>query len=793
MQIFEKTASPEVQLPQIDGISPMMAELLYRRHATDELSMRAFLEPSLQRLHDPMLLKDMNEAVSCIREALKNGKKICVYGDYDVDGICAVSMMLMCLRSMGADVRYYIPSRHEEGYGMNPEAIEALFKDGVGLIITVDNGIKALKEAELCYKLGMKLIVTDHHLCGEELPCAEAVICHTRADDQYPNGDICGAGTAYKLIEALTGAKEALVYLPLAGLATIADVVPLLGENRTFAALALEMMNRGECQMGLREIARRARPGKKLGSGDIGFGIAPRLNAAGRLADAAVCVELLCSEDEVFCSETAEELEKLNARRQQEETEICAQAFEILDKCDLSDKRSIVLRGDWNSGVIGIAASRIVERYYRPTILFSQNGGMLTGSARSIPGVHIYAALLPCADLFTRFGGHAAAAGASMDEDKYEAFCERFEKSVRETVPMDVFIPRRFYELDAELKDIDMTLAEQTEALAPFGEGNPMPVFHISKAYLRGLKRIGTQGTHLKGSLCSAEYARPCVFFGAGDCHDELLEMDSCEILCEPSVNRYLGSETLQLRLKAVRPCLPTDAESYIRSHREKFIDAISRNILYNGSCSFIPYKLTDKDEWLEKALKEDITGVLVLCCSAKGAVALLGRRKLFERMDIRFFHENEQPCAYHTAVFAPILDAMHPWRYRRILIYDAPPVRGMAQKLRELAPNAEIFVGEEEGSDELEALRFSRDTFKPMYFAFMRAGRSFYNRMELCSYISRVTRMPEYLCRPAVAIMLELGFAVEDEGIHFVPDAPNSGLENSETYMALQAIWSGE
>lgn len=791
MQLFEKIETTEMSLPHIDGISPMIAALLSRRCAMDEKSMRAFLKPSLQQLHDPMLLKDMKTAVECIKDAVEQGERICIYGDYDVDGICSVSMMMMCLKGLGADVRYYIPSRHNEGYGMNAGAIDALSKDGVELIITVDNGIRANEEAELCYAKGMRLIITDHHLCGEKLPRAEAVVCHTRTDDTYPNGNICGAGTAYKLIEALIGKKKALAYLPLAGLATVADVVPLLGENRVFAALALERINAGECGLGLKTLARRARPGKSLNAQDIAFGLAPRLNAAGRLEDASLGVELLCNSDEGFCAETAEKLEKLNMKRQGEETQICAEAFAILDKSDLTDKRSIVLCGDWNSGVIGIAATRIAERYYRPVMLFSQNDGMLTGSARSIPGVHLYAALLPCADLFTRFGGHAAAAGASMEEKKFDEFCSRFEESIRAVAPMEAFVPRKFYELDAELNDIDMNLAAQMEALSPFGEGNPQPVLHVPKAYLRNLKRMGTDGTHLRGSLCSADSAKPCVFFGMGEEIDGLLEMDSCEALCEPSINCWQGTESLQLRLKAVKARLPEDADIYIAAHREKFIDAFSRNILYNDNCLFIPQKLERADEWLEDALKKDIAGVLVLCCTAEGATRLLRQKGLCEKMDIRFFSEIQKPCAYHAAVLAPVLDKMDPWRYRQILIYDAPPAKGFAEKLHALAPKAEIYLGEGDGIVEKEALRFSRERLKPMYLAFKRANRSFYNRQELCAYISEETQTPEYLCRLGVSIMLELGFACDDGGVRFVSDAAQSPLENSETYRALQAIWS--
>ncbi len=790
MQIFERIDEREEKLPKIKGISPLIVRLLLRRGARDEAEMRAFLHPSLAGLHDPFEMRDMQAAAERIKSAIEKKERICIYGDYDVDGICAVSMLYSCLKTMQADLRYYIPSRQDEGYGLNPEAIRALAADGVKLVITVDNGIRALDEAELCYKLNMQLIITDHHMCGETLPRAEAVLCHTRADDDYPNPHICGAGTAYKLIEALAGREPALEYLALVGIATIADLVPLLDENRVFAALALKKLNKGECQKGVLALMKSCKQDRELDAHDIAFGIAPRLNAAGRLSDATLCVELLCSEDEERCEEITRLLEELNSKRQQEEAAICEEAYAVLDASDLTDKRAIALKGNWNSGVIGIAASRIAEKYYRPTMLFAEKDGLLTGSARSVPKVHLYAALLQCGGLFTRFGGHAAAAGATLPAERFDEFCQSFEEAVRNVAEDDSFLPRKYYELDAELSELDIGLAAQIRLLAPFGEGNPSPLFRVGAAHLKNLKQIGREGRHLNGVISSGIASQPFVFFGRGESLDDFLQMDRCDVLCEPSVNLWRGTSSLQIKLKALRPCLPPNTKAYIAAHEEKFIDAFSCNILYNDKDLADLAQNVNADEWLADKLSEDLCGTLVLCFTQEGAERLLERADLCERMDISFFHEAYAPCAYHALVMAPLLSEMRPWRYRNILIYDTPVLPGITKKLTEIAPDARLFIGGGDSTKLKDSLRFDRETLKPMYKAFREAGRRFYNKAELADYLARNSEKRRCLCALGIDIMLELGFALEENGVSFVKDPPQAPLENSKTFRLLQELW---
>ncbi|MDO5111499.1 MAG: single-stranded-DNA-specific exonuclease RecJ [Clostridia bacterium] len=791
MELFIQNEAQCGQAPRVKGISPLLAALLARRGAADAAAMRAFLEPDIASLFDPFLFSGMEAAVSRIRAAIEGRERICVYGDYDVDGVCAVSMLLLCLRKLGADACYHIPSRHNEGYGMNLGAVEALAAQGVKLIVTVDNGVKAHEEAARCYELGMELVITDHHISGETLPRCEAALCHTLPGEAYPNRDICGAGTAFKLVQALCGFDEARRYFPLAGLATVADVVPLLGENRVIVAEALRMLNAGDAPTGLLALGREVNKEGKFSAYHFAFGFAPRLNAAGRIADASLCVELLCCAEEAEAARMAATLSHLNAERQSEELAICAEAYAVLNAADLTERHAIVLKGDWNSGVIGIAASRIAEKYYRPAILFSQKDGVLTGSARSIKGVHIYAALLQCAGLFIRFGGHAAAAGVTMDEANYDAFCARFEEAVRFVAPDEaLFVPRRTYELEAPLEDVDMGFAEDIERLAPFGEGNPRPLLRIRDAHLRGLKRMG-DGSHLRGTLTANTATRPCTLFNMGDAWETLLAMDRCDLLCAPAVNVWNGTRSLQIQLKAVRASCPGDTDAYIDAHAPKFVDAISRNIRYNTIRDDLALEKVAPDEWLCGALTH-AQGTLILCFTASGAKRLLQSRDVYACMDVTFFKEPKQACAYNAAVLAPVLDEMEPWRYRRVLVYDTPVLPGVAKRLRELLPDAQIMTGEAHAADTeeiVEALRMDRARMALLYRALRQADRQFYNREELADYLCRKTDLARPLCALGVDIMLELGFAHAHNGIVFVPDAPSRPLEESAIYRALQAL----
>ena len=789
MLIYELSSVISENLPQAPGISPRLRSLLYARGAKTIEEMEQFLHPGEGQFCDPFDFKDMDIGAERIRAAVGN-QRICVFGDYDADGVCATAILADCLASMGADVIYRIPSRHEEGYGLSIAAVERLKQEGVGLIVTVDNGVKAYGEIDRCRELGMDVVVTDHHRCDGRIPECCAVVCHTRDDNTYPNRDLCGAGIAWKLAEALIGRQEAKKYLPIAAIATMADVVPLLGENRAIVALGLNMINEGLCCTGIKALGRAVNEkSDTFAARDLSFGFAPRLNAAGRMEDASICVELLCTKDMQRAEEIARRLDELNRLRQKEESSIVDEAAEMTEGDDLTIKRCIVLKSEnWNPGVIGIAASRIAERYYRPTLLFTEKEGVLTGSARSVPGVDLYSALNANSRFFTRFGGHAFAAGVTMPAESFDEFAEALNDTFRQTVPDELFIPRRTYEAEVELAELTLPMAEELELLAPFGEGNPEPSFRTRGMLLRGIRRIGSTGSHIKATAVKADRYIDLVAFAQGHRFDELNDMDRCDAIYTPNVNRWNGMRSVQLRIRDMRADSVEDPEAYVKARREKFIDAFSMNVLYNINCDDIEDK---GDISLKELLRDPIGGSMILCFTSSGAAELIGqlrREEMEHRLDVLFTANRPSPCAYHTAVLAPVLDRLELSRFRDIMLYDSRD-KGIAERIAQLAPEARIHLGSPKPLDEFSGLAMDRDDFAVFYRAAKGSERRFYNRGELADYLAGVAKKPLYMARLAADIMLELGFATEQDGITMIKEPKRADLGQSATYAALQRI----
>src|SRR4051812_31986857 len=414
-------------LAQALGLSEITASVLVRRGYGDPDTAGAFLAGE-QPLHDPLLLGDMAVAVERIRAAIAAGRRICVHGDYDVDGICATVLAVLVLRELGADVDWHLPSRFDEGYGVSGATLERLAGEGCGLVLTVDCGITAVEEVRRARELGLEVIVTDHHRPGDELP--DCPIVATRPSD-YPFPELCGTGVAYKLGQALLGADSAVLrrHLDLVGLATIADVVPLLGENRSLAIA------------GLRALARTQKPGLQalmkvagvdpatVDAGSVGFRLGPRINAAGRLGHPRAALELLLTDDAETARRLADELEECNRERQAVESRILREAIQQVEEwpeAKQSRRAYVVAAADWHEGVIGIVASRLVERFHRPVVLITGTEGLWKGSGRSIPSFDLHGALGACSSLLERWGGHRAAAGLSINPARVETFAEAF-------------------------------------------------------------------------------------------------------------------------------------------------------------------------------------------------------------------------------------------------------------------------------------------------------------------------------------------------------------------------------
>jgi single-stranded-DNA-specific exonuclease len=471
-------------------ISPVTARLLSIRGLDDPLSARRFLFPSLDDLLDPHRLTDLPVAVDRILRAIANKERIAIHGDYDVDGVTSTVILRRALELLGADVTHFIPERLRDGYGLQPSSIERLHALGVALVISVDCGIRGVEAAARARALGLDLIITDHHEPDTELPQALAVINPKRHDCSYPDKNLAGVGVALKLVQALcikTGHTSWLpAFVKVAAIGTLADVVPLTGENRVIAKLGLEMLSKGPHKVGLRSLLDVCGLiGKEIDSYHIGFVLAPRVNAAGRMSSPDIAARLLLASDEAMRDEArqlAQQLDTENIRRQQEEADIVTAARKAVETdLEIGSRTVIVVAGEgWHRGVIGIVASKLVDAFHRPAIVISTDGGMAHGSCRSIPSFNMLGALESCGEVMSKFGGHKQAAGLTMASDRVRELRARVNDYADGCLQPDDLRPRIWIDGALGFKSIDEQIASELTSLAPFGAGNPRPIFRAS-------------------------------------------------------------------------------------------------------------------------------------------------------------------------------------------------------------------------------------------------------------------------------------------------------------------------
>ncbi len=534
------------------GDLPLWLSALLRARGVDtEEKAQRFLYPSVEHLHDPFLMHGMEKAVRIIKEAIAGGFPIIVYGDYDVDGVCATSILLETLREMGADPAFRIPSRHGEGYGLNCDAVREM-AETYRLLITVDCGVTNHEEVKLAQMLGMTVIVTDHHQLADTPSPADVVLNPLIGD--YPFRRLCGAGVALKLTQALLGMEAVMRRIDLAALATVADIVPLIDENRIIVREGLRLMADSE-RPGLRALMQVSDVHPPVNSGHVGFRLAPRINAGGRLEDAAQGVLLLTAPDAETADPIAMHLEAANSQRQGMEQDITQQALSMIPECvDFLTDRVIILMGEgWNHGVIGLAAGRICEKYHFPTIVLTKNEeGIAVGSCRSIPGVNIHGMLTTCKDLFIRFGGHEQAAGLTMQADFLPELRRRLNLAINENCDLRCYIPQKEYDLTLHLSEVDLDMIGRLDLLQPTGYGNPNPVFLTRGAHLQQAVRVGKTRDHLKVMLLEGQTIRDGIAFGKGDLADEGLER--VDVLFTPERNEFRGRVTPQLMVEALTP-----------------------------------------------------------------------------------------------------------------------------------------------------------------------------------------------------------------------------------------------
>jgi single-stranded-DNA-specific exonuclease len=549
-----RALADELRIPEA------LAAILVQRGLGSPALAKAFLRPDLESLSDPLRWADMGVAVKILTRAVRERRPILVHGDYDVDGQCAAALLTRVLREAGATVHAFVPHRLRDGYDFGPAGLAEAQRVGAGMIVTCDCGITAVDAVAAARAAGMEVIVTDHHLPGDALPPASAVLDPRRPDCPSEDKDLCGTGVAFKLAQALVrtlGLSENLPlhFLDYVALATVADVVPLTGENRILVRHGLKMLADSRW-VGLRALVETAGlGGKPLRAGHVGFILAPRLNAAGRIADAKDGLRLLLTEDPAEAAALARELETLNARRQALDQQILDEAIELADQTLREDDRALVLAADeWHPGVIGIVASRLVERYGRPTfmIAWEKEGGVGRGSGRSIAGFDLHAALQRCAPQLEKYGGHTMAAGLTIRRERYEEFRVAFLDVAGQLLGPDDLAPSQRVDLELPLGLVNGELERLIRHLEPCGAGNPAPVFGVRGARAVGARRVGTN--HLRFTLDDGSGVLPAIGFRWADDVPESWLAAPLDVAFKLERDEWQGRTTLQARVAALAP-----------------------------------------------------------------------------------------------------------------------------------------------------------------------------------------------------------------------------------------------
>jgi single-stranded-DNA-specific exonuclease len=561
--------NPYIEILHKISLPDSLAEVFVKKELIDETTIDCFLNTPLRELNNPFNLKDMKIAVDRIAQALQGGENICIYGDYDVDGVTSVALMYLFLKEIGANVNYYIPNRLEEGYGLNVEAMDEIASRGTKLIITVDCGINAVDEVEYAVSLGMDVIVTDHHQPAEVLPPALAIINPLQPDDNYKFKELAGVGVAFKLVMGVRyylreeghlgeNAPNIKKYLDLVTLGTVADVVPIVGENRIFVKHGLELLSRKDTRLGITELKKiTGLDGARIGTSQVGFALAPRINAVGRMGSSDKGLRLLITDDLSEAKYLASELDSENKSRQHIEKEIISESYKMIEAGKLNEKyKGLVLYSEsWHQGVIGIVASRVVEKFHRPTIIITSENGIGKGSARSIPAFHLFDGLKMVEDLLITFGGHKYAAGLKIDMDNISELRKKFNEAVDTSLNENDYIPELNIDAFLETEDINTELMDWLEKMQPFGAGNKEPVFCMKNLRLhQPFSYVGKEKTHLKIFLEKNGRVFDCIGYNMKESESTLSQHEFFDIVFAPVLNGWYGGKYIQFILKDIRP-----------------------------------------------------------------------------------------------------------------------------------------------------------------------------------------------------------------------------------------------
>jgi single-stranded-DNA-specific exonuclease len=545
------------------GVSESLANLMAQRNISTADEATAFFNPSLEYLHDPFLMKDMNIAVDRISTAIKKNERILVYGDYDVDGTTAVALMYSFLKDQYSNVEYYIPDRYKEGYGVSFQGLDFAYQNNCKVVITLDCGIKAVEKVKYARTKGLDVIICDHHYPGDEIPKALAVLDPKQPSCSYPYKDLSGCGVGFKLIHAYSRVhgipfSKISHYLDLVAVSIASDIVPITGENRVMAYFGLKRLNESP-RTGLKEIIRESEVTKALTIEDVVFKIGPRINAAGRMETGSKAVDLLVSSDTRLATGISKEINNFNIERRSVDRIITTEAMRMIaeDQRTVNSRTTVLYNPNWKKGVIGIVASRLIETYYRPTVILTESNGFATGSARSVQGYDLYQAIEACSDLLESFGGHMFAAGLTLKKENIRPFMDRFEQYVNSTITDDQLVPRIFIDEELSFSEINDEFFKTMSQFQPFGPENMSPVFVSRNVFDTGSGRmVGSSGEHLKLDLCqesTGQKSFSAIAFSQANHFEYIRGGNPFDICYSLEMNEFRGNRNLQLNIRDIK------------------------------------------------------------------------------------------------------------------------------------------------------------------------------------------------------------------------------------------------
>ena len=545
------------------GVSESLANLMAQRNISSVDEANSFFNPSLEYLHDPFLMKDMNIAVDRLSTAIKKNERILVYGDYDVDGTTAVALMYSFLKDQYSNVEYYIPDRYKEGYGVSFQGLDFAYQNNCKVVITLDCGIKAVEKVKYARSKGLDVIICDHHYPGDEIPKAVAVLDPKQPSCSYPYKELSGCGVGFKLIHAYSRVhgipfSEIAHYLDLVAVSIASDIVPITGENRVMAYFGLKRLNESP-RTGLKEIIRESEVTKALTIEDVVFKIGPRINAAGRMETGSKAVDLLVSSDTRLATGISKEINNFNIERRSVDRIITTEAMRMIaeDQRTVNSRTTVLYNPNWKKGVIGIVASRLIETYYRPTVILTESNGFATGSARSVQGYDLYQAIESCSDLLESFGGHMFAAGLTLKKENIRPFMERFEQYVNSTITEEQLVPRIFIDTELSFSEINEDFFKTMSQFQPFGPENMSPVFVSRNVFDTGSGRmVGSSGEHLKLDLCqesTGQKSFSAIAFSQADHFEYIKGGNPFDICYSLEMNEFRGNRNLQLNVRDIK------------------------------------------------------------------------------------------------------------------------------------------------------------------------------------------------------------------------------------------------